>query len=125
MAGRAPGAYVRSETRSEELPSIVWIVPSPSTFLTTPMCPSQTIRSPGCGVTPPPVFGIALPALLRPRVDVVHAAEALAVVAERHACLAGGPGSEVRAPRADAGAGGRLAVLGDARESLEPGGCSA
>src|SRR4051812_1724921 len=36
------------------------MVPSAPTDSTTPMCSSQTIRSPGCGVTPGP-FGIALP----------------------------------------------------------------
>ena len=36
-------------TRSEELPSIVWMLPSAPTDSTMPMCSSQTIRSPGCG----------------------------------------------------------------------------
>src|SRR4051794_36274970 len=40
---------------------MVVIVPSAPTFSTTPMCSSQTIRSPGCGLTSEPVFGIALP----------------------------------------------------------------
>src|SRR6188768_2258322 len=62
MAGREPGAYDRVETLSDELPSIVLIVPSAPTDSTTPMCSSHTMRSPGCGVTPPPVFGTALPA---------------------------------------------------------------
>ena len=38
----------------------VWIVPSAPTDSTMPMCSSQTIRSPGCGVPAP--AGIALPA---------------------------------------------------------------
>src|SRR4051812_18058925 len=37
------------------------MVPSVSTWSTTPMCSSHTIRSPGWGVTPGP-FGTALPA---------------------------------------------------------------
>src|SRR3954449_5110827 len=52
--------YVRRDTWSDELPSMVWTEPSGSTDSTTPMCSSQTIRSPGCGLTPAP-FGIALP----------------------------------------------------------------
>src|SRR3954452_16365406 len=61
MAGREPGADERVETLSDELPSIVLIVPSVPTDSTTPMCSSQTIRSPGCGLTSVPVFGTALP----------------------------------------------------------------
>src|SRR4051812_15163553 len=48
------------------------------------------------------------PALLRPRVQRIDRAEALAVVADRDARGAGEPRREVRAPRAGAGrAGGR------------------
>src|SRR4051794_18093245 len=39
---------------------MVWMEPLGSTDSTTPMCSSQTIRSPGCGLRPAP-FGIALP----------------------------------------------------------------
>src|SRR3954454_25007103 len=46
-----------------------------------------------------------LAGLLGPGVHVVDAAEALSVVAQRHARLARGPRGEVRAPWADAGAG--------------------
>ena len=59
--GGDPGAYVRRATWSDELPSIVLIVPSVPTDSTTPMCSSQTIRSPGWGCTPG-AFGTALPA---------------------------------------------------------------
>src|SRR4051794_30711695 len=51
---------------------------------------------------------VRLAGLLGPAHDVRHGAEALALVADRHARLAGGPRGEVRAPRADAGAGGGL-----------------
>ena len=54
---------------------------------------------------------------LRPRVELVDRAEALAVVAERRAGLARDPRDEVGAPRADAAAGGGGAVLRDARPS--------
>ena len=50
---------MRRATLSEELPSIVLMLPSAPTDSTMPMCSSQTIRSPGCGVVP---AGIALPA---------------------------------------------------------------
>ena len=84
-----------------------------------PMCSSQTIRSPGCGVLR--AGGDRLAGALRPGPHVVDAAEALAGVAERRAGLAGGPGDEVRAPRADAGAGGGLAVLRDPRRVVGAG----
>ena len=58
---RARARTSAAETWSDELPSIVLIVPSAPTDSTTPMCSSQTIRSPGCGCTPGP-FGTALPA---------------------------------------------------------------
>src|SRR5438105_1725496 len=57
---------------------------------------------------------------LRPRVERVDGSEALALLAERHAGLARGPGGEVRAPRADAAAGRRLAVLRDPRRVVGP-----
>src|SRR4051794_20578301 len=59
---------------------------------------------------------------LRPGGDVVDAAEALALVAERNTGLLAGPGGEVGAPRARAGgAGGGAAVHGDARGVVGPG----
>src|SRR5690349_13674802 len=51
--------YVRRATESEELPSIVWTEPSGSTDSTTPMCSSQTMRSPGWGWAV--AAGMALP----------------------------------------------------------------
>src|SRR5262249_29834131 len=62
-----------------------------------------------------------LAGLLRPGVHVVDAPEALAVVAERHARLAGGPRGEVGAPRTHARAGRRLAELRDARRVIRAG----
>ena len=110
---------MRRVTASDELPSIVWIEPSGRTASTTPMCSSQTIRSPGCGVPLPGRDRLAR--ALGPGVDVVDAAEALARVAERDARLAGRPRREVRAPRPDAAAGRRLAVLRDARRVVGAG----
>src|SRR5204863_346904 len=52
---------------------------------------------------------------LRPVPDGADRAEALALLAERHAGLPRGPRGEVRAPGTDARAGGRRAVLGDPR----------
>ena len=94
--------------------------PSAPTDSTMPMCSSQTIRSPGCGGALPARDRLA--GALAPGPDVVDAAEALAGVADRHAGLAGGPGDEVGAPRADAGrAGGGLAELRDPRRVVGAG----
>src|SRR4051794_36274972 len=59
--------------------------------------------------------------LLRPRVHVVDAAEALPVLTQRHTGLAGGPGGEIRTPRADPGPRGRLVELRDPRRVVGAG----
>ena len=109
----------RRATLSEELPSIVLMLPSAPTDSTMPMCSSHTIRSPGCGGR---ARGQRLAGALAPGHHVVDAAVALTAVADRHAGLAGGPGDEVGAPRAGPGCAGRgLAVLGDARRVVGAG----
>src|ERR671932_429542 len=56
----SPLGWTRRDTRSDELPSIVWMLPSGRTDSTMPMCSSQTMRSPGFGFWPEEV-GIARP----------------------------------------------------------------
>ena len=84
-----------------------------STDSTMPMWREpQTMRSPGCGGS---AGRERAAGALAPLLDGDRRAQALALLADRRAGLLGGPGDEVGAPRADAAAGGGLAVLGDAR----------
>ena len=121
MAPSPPASWVRRVTALEELPSIVWILPSGSTDSTMPMCVApQTIRSPACGGVPE-AAGFQRPVRCAQSATRADRAEALAGLADRGARALRGPGDEVGTPRADAGAGRGGPVVGDPRRVVGAG----